>query len=164
MKKVFVILLVFCVLGSVAYATENRVFDYADLLTPEQESMLQQDIKSFQKDTAIDCVFLSSKEAIDSQSDYADSFYDQNQFGYGKYKSGVLYLIDMYNRIPILSTAGSAIDIMTDLRIQYAHDICYNDLREGNYFDAARKMLVVLQAYIYDGVPFGQFRYDRGGN
>lgn len=163
MKKVIVILLVFCFMVSVAHATENRVFDYADLLTPEQEAILQQDIKSFQKDTAIDYVFLTSKEAIDSQSDYADSFYDQNQFGYGKYDSGVLYLIDMYNRIPYLSTSGAAIDIMTDLRLQYAHDICYNDLREGNYFDAARKMLVVLQAYIYDGVPLGQFRYDRDG-
>ncbi len=164
MKKIsaaLIILLVF-LCGFTASASEQRVFDYADLFTPEQEIKLEKEISLFQKDTAMDFIVLTTVEKIDEQVEYADSFYDTNDFGYGKNNSGVLYFIDMHNRTPYLCTTGDAIDIMTDLRIQYAHEICYSALREGNYSEAVQKMIVTVKAYSFDGVPFGQFRYQKG--
>lgn len=162
LRKIFVVLIALFAFCFTASASEQRVFDYADLFTQEQETKLEEEISLFQKDTAMDFVVLTTENKIDEQGEYADSFYDTNDFGYGKNNSGVLYFIDMYNRIPYLSTTGDAIDIMTDLRIQYAHEICYSALREGNYSEAAQKMIVVIKAYSYDGVPFGQFRYQKG--
>lgn len=155
---VLLFLLFFCFS---AMAEQQRVFDYANLFSSEEKAELESEILQFQKDTAIDFAILTTKEEITDQAQYADSFFDSGDFGYGKNNSGALYLIDMYNRVPYLSTAGLVIDIMTDDRIQYAHEICYNDLRNGKYFEAVQKMLVVLKSYIYDGVPFGQFRYQQ---
>lgn len=61
----------------------------------------------------MDIVILTSTaakhSADDSQAEkigmaFADDFYDQNGFGTGSAKSGLIYFIDMSNRMPILTT------------------------------------------------------------
>ncbi|MBP5793935.1 MAG: TPM domain-containing protein, partial [Spirochaetaceae bacterium] len=49
---------------------------------------------------------------------YADDFYDENDFGTGSGKDGVLFLIDMDNRKIHVSTSGSMIDYLEDWRIE----------------------------------------------
>ena len=161
MKKFFFISALFVLVSLFFFssAIAQRVFDEANILSAEEEEKIENEIIEFQKDTAIDFAFLSTQKPITSQRDYADSFYDSKSFGYGKDNSGILYFVDMYNRIPYLCTTGIAIDFMTDARIANAHEICFEDLKNGNYYEAIQKMIVVLKAYIYDGIPFGRYTY-----
>ena len=151
-----------CMCCSIGYALESkRVFDEADILSEEEEQYLEKNIEIFQMDTAMDFVVLTLMEEHTgiSQQAIADAFYDQYAFGMAKEKSGILYLIDMQERIPYLSTCGTMIDIMTDSRLQNTHSICYKYLSNGYYAKAIECMMNVVEAYVYDGIPFGQYRY-----
>lgn len=161
MKKMLFFLVILMLLGSnFALAEPYRVFDYADIFTEDEEIALEEMILDFQMDAAMDFVVLTRNEqSSEEPRNTADDFYDSNDFGMGKNKSGILYYIDMYNRLPYLSTTGEMIDCMTDMRLQYAHEIVYDHLSSGEYAKAVEHMIVVVKAYVYDGIPCGQFRY-----
>jgi len=168
MKRVlhflFVVALMNIYLISSAWALNNeRVFDEADILSIEDEKHLAALITQFQMECAMDFVLLTIDEehAGISQQAIADTFYDQGGFGMGVHKSGILYMIDMYERIPYLCTSGDMIDYMTDKRIKNAHEICFSALVNGEYAEAIKNMLTVVKAYVYDGVPLGRVRYEK---
>lgn len=163
MKKSVIFLVILMLLGSnFALAEPYRVFDYADIFTKDEEIALEKMIRDFQMDAAMDFVVLTKNEQSNEEPrTTADDFFDSHDLGMGKNKSGILYYIDMYERVPYLSTTGEMIDHMTDMRIQHAHEIVYDHLSSGEYAKAVEHMIVVIKAYIYDGVPFGQFRYQQ---
>lgn len=161
LKKILALLLAFLVLFSAASAAENRITDKAGLFTEEEIKILEEQIRRFQMDAAMDFVVLTSNEDLRgmTQQEFADSFYDEGSFGMGPHKSGILYYIDMFNRIPYISTAGDMIRFMTDARIQAAHKAIYDSLAEGKYAVAVVQMITVVKAFVYTGIPFGQYNY-----
>lgn len=91
--------------------TEERVFDYADVLTEEEENRLREQIAKREKQTASDIVIVTLNESLkdyartfDPYADYseftmiyADNFYDEGKFGYNKpVGDGVLLLDNIY--------------------------------------------------------------------
>lgn len=145
-----------------ALAEEARVFDRADLFTAAQEEQLEEAIADFQQETGMDFVLLTSAERHDgsSQQQVADAFYDHGGFGFDEENSGILYYIDMDERIPYLSTTGKMIDYMTDERIEAAHENCWQAMHDGRYQQAALTMISNVQRYVERGIPEGQYRYD----
>lgn len=162
MKKFLSLLicLLLC-LCSCAQAENARVIDDADLFTADEEAALYGLIADFQSETGMDFVIYTSADYHDeSQASIADDLYDYGDYGLDEEASGVLYFIDMYERIPYLSTTGAMIDYMTDSRIAAAHEASYDFLASGQYADAAAQMIYAVYGYWENGIPEGQYRYD----
>ena len=149
-------------LASAALADAARVFDQAGLFSSAEKDSISEAIASFQKDTGMDFVVVTSSTEHDdaSQQQVADEFYNRGGFGLDEEKSGVLYYIDMYERWHYISTTGQMIDYMTGERIASAIETCKSYLSSGNYAGAVDKMLSIVRANIQKGIPEGQFRYD----
>jgi len=162
MKKL--LSLFFCLmlcLSSAAQAENARVIDDAGLFSADEEAALYGLINDFQSETGMDFVIYTSDISHDeSQQSIADDLYDGGGYGLDGENSGVLYFIDMYERIPYLSTTGAMIDYMTDERIEAAHEASYHYLADGQYADAAAQMIYSVYGYWESGIPEGQYRYD----
>lgn len=163
MKKLFSLLLGFMLLFFYlgAQAESPRLIDDADLFSAQEETELLGMIADFQRETGMDFVIYTSSAAhSSSQMDIADRLYDQGGYGLDDENSGVLYFIDMYERIPYLCTTGAMIDYMTDARIEAAHEASYDFLVSGQYAGAAMQMICSIYGYWESGIPEGQYRYD----
>lgn len=113
--------------------TQERVFDYADVLTVDQEEALRAVIAEQEKRTACDIVLVTLNESLADYAAayeeelgyltpdrytmvYADNFYDEHKFGYDRpYGDGVLLLDNWYREADggvysWLSTCGRAED------------------------------------------------------
>lgn len=81
--------------------TDERVFDYADVLTDAQEDDLRELIAEKEKKVSLDIVLVTLNEDVGSSDDalmeYADQFYEDNKFGYDKpIGDGVIYVDNYY--------------------------------------------------------------------
>ncbi len=114
---------------------DEKVFDDADLLTDEEEEKLQEAIVSMAQETSFDIIVVTASDTGGKTSQqYADDFYDDHEFGYEQDNgSGILFLIDMYNREYYISTAGEAISAFTDADIEDMLDAICTDMRQGEY-------------------------------
>lgn len=82
-------------------APAERVYDYADVLTDEEENMLRQRIAELEGELAIDIVLVTFNQSVEGEEamrqygyrstdweqnmmDYADDFWDENKYGYNK--------------------------------------------------------------------------------
>lgn len=96
-------------------ATEERVFDYADKMTAEEEELLRKQIAKAENNIGCDIIVVTLNETLENYAKsyedsvgsvepyqytmvYADNFYDENKFGYDQpYGDGVL-LVDNWFR------------------------------------------------------------------
>ncbi len=161
-QRIFALLLILsCLWASAALADGDRVFDRAELFTASEVQELEREIQSFQEETGMDFVIVTSNESHKgSAQQIADAFYEQGGFGLDEEKSGILYYIDMDDRYHYLSTTGAMIDYMTDARINNAIDEVTRYLSAGAYAQGASQMISVVRQYVRAGIPEGQYRYD----
>lgn len=162
MKKIFTLFLCLMMCFCLSAQAENtRLIDDADLFSAAEEAELLGLIESFQAETGMDFVIYTSSDShSESQQSIADDLYDYGGYGLDEEASGILYFIDMYERIPYLSTTGAMIDYMTDARIEAAHEASYDFLATGRYAEAAAQMIYSVYGYWESGIPEGQYRYD----
>lgn len=129
--------LLFCFNANATDSTETRVFDQASLLTDAATTDLENRIADFRQRYQLDLVVLTTKNTNDkTPRAYADDFYDDNGFGIGADKSGLLFLIDIGKRHSYISTSGRAIGIFSDSRIERILDVQFSSLKAGNYYNA----------------------------
>ena len=162
-KRIFALMLALaCLLVSGAFALEARVFDRAGLFTAAEKQRLTEEIQSFQQETGMDFVVVTSSEPHGNASaqQIADEFYDQGGFGLDEENSGILYYIDMDDRYHYLSTTGKMIDYMTDERIADAIDGVTPLLSSRDYAGAVMEMIARIRRDVRAGIPEGQYRYD----
>ncbi len=133
------------ILAATLAEEEQRVFDYAGLMSLQQCEQLQKLVAEYQKQYNIDIVIVTTNDAEGKSSmEYADDFFDYNGFGVGENYDGLLLLIDMDNRMIYISTCGNMISILYDERIEELLDIQYDYVVAGKYyesFDAALKQI-----------------------
>lgn len=139
-------------LSLTAFASENHVpclVDKADLLTSEEESMLEQHIQSCREELQLDIVIVTTY-GTDGKGvqGYADDFYDDNGYGYGSSNSGILLLIDMESREWYMSTRGEAIYIFTDYDLDALEQKILPWLSDGEYYRAFLAWLSELPPYV----------------
>jgi uncharacterized protein len=92
--------------------------------------------------------------------EYADDFYDNGNYGMGEDFSGMLILVDMNNRIVIISCGGVMIDYITEMREEDIIDQAYSFLSYGAYGNAMIAALNRVEDYMNKGRAEGTFRYD----
>ncbi|HZW50062.1 MAG TPA: TPM domain-containing protein [Bacillota bacterium] len=165
----FLLLLGQPVLGVDLGSASQRVFDDANLFTSAEEQTIEQEISQLRTEIKMDIVVLTSTaakySADDSQAEkngmaFADDFYDQNGFGTGTAKSGLIYFIDMSNRMPILTTCGAMINYITDARLTTILDEVGNHLADGDFTGSVTSVLQNTKKYVASGIQEGQYQYD----
>jgi uncharacterized membrane protein YgcG len=89
----------------------ERVFDYADKLTDEQEDKLRELIAEKEKEIGCDIILVTINDPSISSDyammNYADDFYDERKFGFDQaWGNGALYLDNWANGYCWFSTSG----------------------------------------------------------
>ena len=132
-----------------------KVYDFADLLTEDEENYLYYAATSFIADYNMDLVLVTINDNHTTTQEYADDFYDYNYFGLGSTFDGVLVLIDMDNREFYISTTGQAILMYNDHRIDSILDDMFYDMKNGDYYSALTTSIASLSNYAKQGIPSG---------
>ena len=123
------------------YTASNRTMplfvDEAQLLTQEQAQQVEALLEQYSEDAQADIVIVAvpSTNGIDPQ-DYADDFYDYNNYGYGENRDGLLFLLAMDTRDWWISTTGSVQELLFDGDIQTLFDSVSEDLSYDDYYEA----------------------------
>lgn len=138
-------------------AGKKSVIDDAGLIKASDEKELDKKIKNIQKDK-FDVVILTVK-SLDGKSaqDYADDYYDNNDYGLDNEKSGVLFLLSKGDRKYHISTKGVGIKAFTDYGIGRIKEEIKPYLSDGDYFDACDEFLNITKDFVKaykDGTPY----------
>ena len=125
--------------------TQERVFDYADVLTTEEENKLREQIAEREAQVGADIVIVTLNESLKEYAReydpnvsydkftmiYADNFYDEHKFGYNKpIGDGILLLDNIYREddgkiYTWLSTCGKVEDAYSTSMIDRILDDFY---------------------------------------
>ena len=167
MKKFCACLLLLLLLcgSALAYA---MVVDDAHLFTADEIAAMERLIQTIRTTYQMDAAVLTTtdtpydpSEDVDLVMRYAHAYYDNNGYGLGDDRAGLLYMIDMHNRVPVISTNGLMIDYITDRRLEALFDESAPYLRQGEYGQAAVSVLSRLTEQLRQGREAGSFRYDK---
>ena len=139
---------IFAMNGQTGKMTE-RLADFADLLDDGQEEELEAKLDQVSEDYGCDVVVVT-EETLDGAvpQDYADDFFDYNDYGMGEDKSGILFLITMSERKWCISTHGEAIQIFTDAGQEYMTDNFGSYLSDGEYYEGFMKFADLCEEFI----------------
>ncbi|MDE6749777.1 MAG: TPM domain-containing protein [Lachnospiraceae bacterium] len=133
--------------------TEERVFDYADVLTDEEEDKLRAQIAEREKQIQADIVLVTVNESLKEYARsyfpdapyseftmiYADNFYEEHKFGYNKpIGDGVLLLDNIYREddgrvYTWMCTTGKAEDRYSTGMIDRILDVFYENVDTNPY-------------------------------
>ncbi|MEA5059426.1 MAG: TPM domain-containing protein [Candidatus Pelethousia sp.] len=159
MAILLAVLLLFA--SSAALAVEEpRVYDQAGLLSTAEVDLLEERIAELRNSLGVDIVLLTADEGVYDTTDYADMFYENNGFGAGDNASGVLFFIDMQNRVSWISTTGNMIDYIDDPREEMILDDQAAYLADGDFYGAFSVALDWTDSFVTDGVGAGHYAYD----
>lgn len=166
-KRFLCTLWVLLLLPMLAMAETQPVVDDASLFTASEIQQMTAIIRRIQETYQMDAVVVTSRAVKeDSWGDgdvsqaFADDYFDYNGYGLGTDEAGLLYLIDMTNRVPVISTKGVMIDYITDHRLEEMFDNSASYLKHGQYGQAAITVLTTLEGFLQEGREEGSFRYD----
>lgn len=152
MKRLFILLLLLLLVVSVtipASATQSSqhlVIDDADLLSEQQERLLEEKANDLRNQYQLDIVILTVDTISgNSVQVFADDFYDTNAYQ----DDGVLFLLTMQQREWYISTSGNAIEMLTDYRIDLLGDAVVWHFSDGEYYDGFDAYLEKMADYLY---------------
>ena len=159
---IFIVLLSFYLVCLTNFASGIKVYDFASLLTLDEIETLQEKATSLADTYQMDIGIVTTEDTKGASAmTYADNFYDENGFGYGIDKDGLLFLIDMDHRELYISTCGKGITYFTDLRISQMLDSIYYFASDGDYYGAATDFLDQVTLYLEAGIPSNQHTVER---
>ena len=134
----------------------EKIYDFAELLTEEEEKQLYDKVKEFIANTNLDLAIVTINTNVkDSTQEYADDFYDYNDFSI----DGLAFVIDMQNRIFYISTAGKAMLYYDDYRIEYILSALDQEMYNHEYFNACNTLISQLTEYYNHGFSNNADKY-----
>jgi len=139
---VFILIFIMSIVCPV-YADKKLVVDQAGVFTATEEADLEKDAKALGSKFIIDIVIVTTSDADGKSSrKYADDYFDDNGYGVGEDKDGILFLLDFDNREAYISTSGNGIRYLTDKKIDSILDDVFNSgITEGDNYSAAKAFL-----------------------
>ena len=155
------------VLQTPAIDETEKVYDFAELLTEEEEQNIYHKVTEFINKHQLDLAVVTiNKNDKGSPRVYADDFYDYNKFGINSSRDGILFLIDMETREIYMSTTGNAIIMYNDNRIEEALDAVYSYMTNQNYYAGIQNFISKIDGMATQGVPSGNknAHLDENGN
>ena len=130
----------------------KKVYDFADLITDEEEkevySVINKYIDSFKLDLAVVTIDNNPYgNDIDSTKTYAIDFYNYNDFGVGEDKSGLVLIIDKYTDNVHLTTFGKAKETYDSQQINSINNSISTFIAEENYYQMMKVYVTKLTNY-----------------
>lgn len=114
-----------------------RLVDMAGLLDETDRSALLSRLDEISERERVDIVVVTVNGLEGKTSmQYADDFYDNNGYGYGGAKDGILLLVSMADRDWWISTTGYGITAFTDAGTEYISEQFLPALSSGDYREA----------------------------
>ena len=145
------------VISTPAVNTEEKIYDFADIFTDEEEIEIYSAIMNYKNSTNLDlAVVTTNHNNKESAMVYADDFYDYNDFDI----NGLLYLIDMDTREFYISTSGTALLYYNDYRIEYTLSSMDYSMINGNYKESIDILTTNLIDFYNEGIPSGNSKYE----
>ena len=141
-KRILVLLTALCMLLSAlpvfgAEMTEQRVFDYAELIDEADEREMHLWIQDMRENWGMDLAYLTTNDTEGKTvQQYGADFYVEHDLGLGENYDGVIFVLDMGNREGQIITSGKAIDIYTDYYIDQMWNNMVGYLSDGDYYNA----------------------------
>lgn len=118
-------------------SSKSYVVDIAELLSESEKTELETQLNMISTHQNFDVVVVTTNTLEGKTAEeYADDFYDYNNYGQGENKDGCLLLVSIEDRDWHISTKGFGITALTDAGITYLSNQFLSDLSEGNYFNA----------------------------
>lgn len=150
MKKIFSLLLALILMVGHALAWGD-VVDNADILTDDQEAQITSRINELRRNKGQDFAFLSTDDFLCFDPVEFGAFYwDQNGFGLGLDRSGVLVYLDMNIRMMVIITSGQAMADIPDEKVDAILDAAMPFLKEGDFCRAVMLALNMADEFIED--------------
>ena len=144
--------------------TNVKIYDYAELIDDSKETSLSVLANDFKEKYSLDIAVVT---IIDNEGknakDYADDFYDYNNFGCGNDKDGLLLLIDMDSREIRISTSGIAIKIFKDRVLDDMLDVIYDCVIDKRYNSAAEMFINDAKRYTEQSLSEGYIKRNENG-
>ncbi len=139
----------------------DNVYDFADLLTDEEEQNLSKFAREQGSKYGIALNFLTYSDAFGkSTMVFTDDFYD---YFIGMQTSGILFAVDMDNRQVYINTVGSAISNVDDDEIDSILDDTFSYATDADYYGFFVNTLdKTLYAYSNDNSGVTYEAYDYG--
>ena len=165
MKKIFVLLLSLIVLfafsvSSFAVSDSNGalLYDEVDLLSPLEEKEVLERLNEVSDKHNVDIAVAAVETAgVAFASDYAEDFYDENNYGRGTGRDGALLILIMDERDYRILSNGMVADAISLDTIDEIGDEIVSDLSAGAYANAFTKFADECDYYInghLNGFPF----------
>ena len=137
------------IMSTPAINAEEKVYDFADILTKDEEDKLYKHVKNFVDGANMDYVIVTtSKNNKASASKYARDFYDYNDFS----NDGILLLIDMDNRSIYMLTSGNAYNLFPDSRMKPILENVFSKIKEKKYYDACKSFTTSISQFVKIGL------------
>ena len=139
--------------------SSEKIYDYADVLTEQEEMLLKKRIDQFIEKNNMDLVIVipSFDYYSDSENeDYAADFYDYNDFGMNfNNNSGILFLRNANEINPYydMYTFGNAQLFFNKSRYDYILDGIYDNIHGKNYYMGFSDFINKTDYYINLGIP-----------
>lgn len=112
------------------------VVDEAELLTDEQENALQTKLEKLMKEHKCHFVIVTVDSlGYRSAYSYADSYFHDNGYGYGKNDSGILLLLSMEYRDYYIYTYGDAEEKFGDSELTDIEDEMLPHFSKNSFYD-----------------------------
>jgi len=159
------------VLDSYKVNSDEKIYDFSDVLTDDEEILLKGKINSFIEKYDTDLVLFIDDLTYYSDytnEDYAVDFYDYNDFGinYERY-DGILLFRNTYSIDPYydMYTFGDAQLYFDQNRYDDILDAIYNDIKSKNYYIGFSTFIDMLDDYYDSGIPYSMrgYKVDENG-
>lgn len=138
------------ILNTPSVNEEEKIYDFADLYTDEEEVDIYNKIVSFIDNRKLDLVVVTINENNKSDAtEYADDFYDYNKFGLNDTRDGLLFLVDMDTRDLHITGTGVGEEKYPDLKIDDILDETFQDFSDGSYYEGTKNVIKTIDSY-YD--------------
>ena len=146
------------ILSTPAINASEKIYDFAEILTENEEKKLYKNIKHFIKETDIDLVIVTIKENVKGLANdtantrmklYAHDFYNYNDFK----KNGLLLLIDMHVGGIYMVTEGRAVELFPNSRMNPILKNVYDKVSKKEYFSACNGFITSVSDFVNIRLP-----------
>lgn len=136
------------ILGTPSVNAEEKIYDFADILTDGEEETLFKNIKHFISSTNMDYVIVTTKKNNKASSkDYTKDFYNYNDFS----NDGIILLIDRDKMGIYMSTSGKAVEMFSNERMEPILKNVFNLTKERKFYDACKSFTTSISEIVKIG-------------
>lgn len=127
-----------------------KIFDFANLLSGEEEAKIRSRALALKKKYGMDFVFLFA-DGVDYSGEfrvYVLDLFHYSGYGYDGKKDGVFFALDMFGRDYAVVTTGKSQDAISDENLHKYGDRFISHLKEAEYYRAMDEYLAVLEGVL----------------